>query len=443
VHSTLYVPIILFFVSLFICSLYSFLETSVTALRLFKLKELADKVGGKYKKLFHVLETNPQHILITILIANNLANVTAAALITNVMERVFSSLNFSGGVGLSVGIAIASIAILIFGEIIPKNFARTRGEKFFRSILWIVNLTYYLLYPFARFLTNFSNVLIYKFGDKKMLEGVSEWVSSEKEIKFLIDHISKRGLMEIEKTEMLQNIFDLGRTPVKEIMVPATDVISVDLNSSMQDVLGLFGKYHFTRLPVYDENRENILGIVHLKDILLLLISGEEKPLRDILRPIIFVPESLKVNQLLREFRQKHRHLGIVLNEHGIVTGLITLEDVLEEIVGEISDEHEHLSEKIIKLAKGGWLIDASCTLDEIGELLGITFEAESSISIGGFLAEQLQHLPRKGERFLYKGYYFQIQQATPRRVLQVLIFEENRPASTDFSESKGEAQKK
>lgn len=426
-HNTLYIPIILFLVSLFTCALYSFLETSVTALRLFKLKELADELSGKYKKLFHVLETNPQHILITILIANCLANVTAAALMTNIMEGVFLRLKFSTGLGLSVGIGMATVAILIFGEIIPKNIARARGERIFRSTLWIVNITYYLLYPFARFLTNFSNMLIYKLGDKKMLEGVTEWVSSEKEIKFLIDHISKRGLMETEKTMMLQNIFDLGRTPVKEIMVPATDVISIDLNATIQDVLDTFGKYHFTRLPVYDENRENIIGMVHLKDILLLLIKGEEKPLRDILRPILFVPESLKVNQLLRELRQKHRHLAIVLNEHGIVTGLITLEDVLEEIVGEISDEHEHITEKIIKLAQGGWLVDASSQLEDVSELLNISFEAESSVTLGGFLTEQLQHLPKKGERFLYKGYYFQVQQATPKRVRQVLIFEEKK----------------
>ncbi len=426
-QGTLYIPIILFFVSLFTCALYSFLETSVTALRLFKLKELSEEVGGKYKKLFNILETNPQHILITILIANSLANVTAAALITNVMESVFSRLKFSSGLGLSVGIAIATIAILVFGEIIPKNFARTRGERIFQSTLWIVNLTYYLLYPFARFLTNFSNILVYKLGDKESLNGVSEWVSSEKEIKFLIDHISKRGLMETEKTEMLQNIFELGRTPVKEIMVPMTDVVSVDLNSTIQDVLDVLVKYHFTRLPVYDENRENIIGMVHLKDILILLIRAEEKPLRDILRPILFVPESLKVNQLLREFRQQHRHIGIVLNEHGIVTGLITLEDVLEEIVGEISDEHERITEKIIKLARGGWVVDASSQLEEVSELLSIPFEAES-LTLGGFLTEQLQHLPKKGERFLYKGYNFQVQQATPKRVLQVLIFEEKKP---------------
>jgi len=401
------------------------LETSITALRLFKLKELAQKAGTKYRTLFHVLEVNPQHILITILIANCLANVTSAALITNIMEGVFLRLKFSSGLGFSVGIGIATVAILIFGEIIPKNIAKTRGEHLFRSTLWIVNATYYLFYPFARFLTRFSNMLIYKLGDRKMLEDESEWVSSEKEIQFLIDHISERGLMETEKTMMLQNIFELGRTPVKEIMVPAIDMVSVGIDATIQDILDIFDKYHFTRLPVYDENKENIIGMVHLKDILLLLIKGEEKPLAEILRPILFVPESIKVNQLLKELRQKHRHLAIVLNEHGSVTGLITLENVLEEIVGEISDEHERITERIIKLKQGGWLIDAIIQLEDVSKLLNISFETESAVTLGGFLTEQLQHLPKKGERFLYKGYYFQVQQATPKRVLQVLIFEE------------------
>ena len=426
-YNTFYIPIILFIVSLFMCALYSFLETSVTALRLFKLKELANKVGGRYKRLFKVLETNPQHILITILIANSLANVTAAALITNIMENVFAKLHMSSGLGFSIGIGMATVAILIFGEILPKNIAKTYGERLFRSTLWITNLTYYLLYPFARLLTNFSNGLISKLGNKKATEDYSDWVASEKEIQFLIDHISERGLMETEKTEMLQNIFDLGITPVKEVMVPATDVISVDVDSTIQDVLDLFGKHHFTRMPVFKDNKDNIIGMIHLKDILLMMIKGEEKTISDIVRPILFVPETIKVNQLLRELRQQYRHLAIVLNEHGSVTGLISLEDVLEEIVGEISDEHEHMTEKIIKLHQGGWLIDASAPLEDIEETLEIPFESEESVTLGGFLTEQLQHLPKKGERVLYKGYYFQVQQATPKRVLQVLVFKEKK----------------
>lgn len=141
------------------------------------------------------------------------------------------------------------------------------------------------------------------------------------------------------------------------------------------------------------------------------------------LRPILFVPESVKVNQLLREFRQQHMHIAMVLDEHGSIVGLITLEDVLEEIVGEISDEHEPATENIIQLKQGGWLVNASTPLEQLKTVLAISFESESSLTLGGFLIEQLQHLPKKGERVLYKGFYFQVQKASPKRVLQVLIF--------------------
>jgi Hemolysins and related proteins containing CBS domains len=137
------------------------------------------------------------------------------------------------------------------------------------------------------------------------------------------------------------------------------------------------------------------------------------------------VPESLQISQLLREFREQQMHIAIVLNEHGSVIGLITLEDVLEEIVGEITDEHEPSSEKILKLQQGGWLVDASITLENISTEIGISFETKSSVTLGGFLTERLQHLPKKGDRLLYKNYYFQIQKASPKRVQQVLIFEE------------------
>lgn len=421
---SLQIPIICFFVALSLRAVFSFLETSITALRLFKLKELAQSTTH-YEALFKALEQTPHRVLITILIANSLADVTTAALATHITETFFAQLNFSSGVGFSLGIAIASMAIIIFGEIIPKNLAKGRGESLFKSMLWLTNILFYALYIPVTFLTKFSDYLVLKLMGKKSAERGSEWVSSELEIKFLIDYISSKGLMETEKTEMLQNIFDLGHTPVKEIMVPSTDIISVNVDTSIRATLEIFSTHQYTRMPVYEGQADNFIGMVHQKDIFVLLSRSEEKPLKDILRPIMFIPETIKVSQLLREFRQQQMHLAIVLNEYGSVTGLITLEDVLEEIVGEISDEHEPIPEKIIPLKQGGWLVDASVALEEIGSLLDITFETAESVTLGGFLIEQLQHLPKKGERVLYKNFYFQIQKASQKRVFQVLIFSE------------------
>lgn len=420
-------PIIFFFIALSLRALFSFLETSITALRLYKLKELA-KSYSRYDGLFKSLETNPHRVLITILICNSLADVTTAALATNIMENFFRRFNLSGGLGFSIGIAVATIAILIFGEIIPKNLAKGRSEKLFTSTLWLVNIIFYLFYPIVTFINRFTSFVVAKIGGHTGTEGASEWISSEREIQFLIDYIHSKGLIEEEKNEMLQNIFELGRIPVKEIMVPTTDIVTVTSDSTIKDTLKVFSDHPFTRLPVYEKKTDNIMGIVHLKDIFMILTKESEradKSVQEILRPILFVPESIKVSQLLREFRLKHMHIGMVINEHGSITGLITLEDVLEQIVGELRDELEPQTECIIPLKQGGWLIDASTPLEDVTDLLKITFETEGSITLGGFITEQLQHLPKKGERLLYKGFYFQVQKASIKRVLQVLVFEE------------------
>ncbi len=419
------VSLVLFFISLFIRAIFAFLETSITALRLFKLKELAQEMGTRYEALFQCLEKNPHRVLITTLIISSFADVTCAALATNIMETVFKHFHFSTGLGFSFGIGFAGIMIILFGEILPKNLARSRGERLFRSSIWIINFFYYALYPLASLLIRFSDTILYRFGNSKEKESKNEWVSSEREIRFLIDYIHAKGILEKEKTEMLRNIFDLGRTPVKDIMVPSTDITSVDVSTPIKKVLRILSKYRFTRLPVYENKVDNIIGMVHQKDIFVMLSNNKDKPLRELVRPILFVPETVKVNQLLREFREQHMHIAMVLNEHGSVTGLITLEDVLEEIVGEITDEHEPSPEKILPMKPGVWLVDASIPIGTLSDVLKITFKTEDSITLGGFLTEKLHHLPQKGERVVYKKYCFQIQKASPKRVKQVLIFQE------------------
>lgn len=421
------VLIVLFFLALFIRAIFAFIETSITALRLFKLKELAKEMGSRYESLFQCLENNPHRVLITTLIISSFADVTCAALGTTIMEAIFHHFNLSAGLGFSAGIAIAGIMIILFGEILPKNLARSRGERLFKSSIWLINIVYYALYPLTSVLIRFSDSILYRIGDSKERENGGEWVSSEREIRFLIDYIHAQGILEKEKTEMLRGIFALGHTPVKDIMVPTTDIVSIDVSTSIPEVLSILAKYQFTRLPVYEKKNENIIGMVHQKDIFLMLSQKKDKMLRDLVRPILFVPETVKINQLLREFREQHMHIAIVLNEHGSVTGLITLEDVLEEIVGEITDEHEPSTEKILPMQPGVWLVDASIPINDLSDVLNISFKTEDSITLGGFLTEKLQHLPQKGERVLYKNYYFQIQKASPKRVKQVLIFAEKK----------------
>ncbi|MFC1894555.1 hemolysin family protein [Candidatus Dependentiae bacterium] len=414
--SIFYIELILFFISLFCAGLFAFLETAFTALRLFKIKELKVRVS-KYKKLFASWENNPQRILITILIANNFAHVLCSVLIAQIMKGLL------GNLGLIAGVPIATITILIFGEIIPKSLAKTHNERIFRASLFIINFLFHISYPIVTLLLAIANFFFRKLGKSHILEKQHEDVS-EKEIEFLIDYSDEKGLMEAEKSEMLQNVFGLGQTLINEIMVPKTDVISLDVNSNLQQVMDLYSKYHLSRLPVYDEKEDNIIGIVHQKDVFDIVAKHEDKQIKELVRPVWFVPESKKINQLLSEFLKNKMHMAIVIDEYGSIVGLVTLEDVLEEIVGEIRDEHEVVRYQVVPLEKGGWLIDAGIALEEVEELLNIKFEVAESITLAGFLTESLQHLPKKGERVFYQGYCFQIQQASSRRVSQVLVFE-------------------
>jgi putative hemolysin len=422
--SELVTPIIALICALAVRATLSFLETSITALRLFRLKELSHSTTN-YQPLLQTLEKTPQRVLITIIVANSFVDVISASLATFIMGTIFAHFGFSGNIGFTVGIALATMAIVVFGEILPKSFAKIRSESAFNSMLWLINGVYYALYPFVFVLVQFSDFVMYKVGGKEALEGGRQWVSSEREIQFLINYIHEQGLLELEKREMLQNIFELGNTPAKEVMIAAPDIISIDIATPIERAFEFFSTHQYTRIPVYDGKHDNIVGMIHQKDLFLLFSKEETKSVRDLLRPMMFVPESIKVNQLLGKFRDKQMHMAIVINEYGIVTGLVTLEDIIEEIVGEISDEHEPTMGKIMSLSRDEWLVDATITLDGLGDFLGITFEAEDSISLAGFLTEYLQHIPKQDEHIVYKKYIFQVQKATPLRVQFVHIIKQ------------------
>jgi putative hemolysin len=412
---------LLFGFALIMCAFFAFLETALTSLRLFKLKELARSLKS-YTKFFEILEHNPHRILMTILVASNLANVTYVFITARLSEKLFSYFNITGGLATTLTLALTTVAVTLFGEVLPKNLAKLYGERWLPYTLWLANLIFIILYPFVSVFSMCTDWLVHLVGNR----GEIEHGPSEQEIQFLIGYINERGLMEPDKTEMLQNVFELGSTPVREIMVPATDMIMIEASIAIEEALGIFSKYQFSRLPVFSQRIDNVLGLLYQKDLLLILTKphGAEK-VKDIMRPVMFVPDSMMVNQLLRQFKSKQQHLAVVLDEYGSIVGLVTLEDVLEEIVGEIVDEHELVLQKVIKLKDDGWLVDASISLEDLSDVLKIDFPESDFISLGGFMVAKFQHLPKKGESFVYNDYIFQVQKASDRRVLQVFIMHE------------------
>ncbi len=406
-----------FLFSLSICALFSFLETSITAIRLFKIKEL-EKSTVKYKSFLMMLEKKPQYVLITILIATNMTCITTAILLQNIVERFFTDLHMPQGIAFTIGIAAGTIVVSLIGEIIPKSVAQAKCGMI-GSWLWLANLIYRILAPVTSPLVRIAEYFAQSRADE-------EHVVSEQELQFLINYVEQKGIMDSEKVTMLQNIFRMGTTHVKEIIIPNGNIISVDINSTVETVLTLFENYRYSRFPVFETNPENIIGIIYQKDLFLnLQLNKQAFTLKDLIKPIIFVPDSLKVSELLKEFKVKSIHMAMVLDEYGSTIGLVTLEDALEEIVGDITDEHDpnaH-SDKVTVLAPGKeWLIDATVDLDRLADILQITFKVETALTLGGFLTEQAQRLPKKGDRLYYKKYCFVVEKANPKRILRVYV---------------------
>ena len=411
--------VILFLLSMTTCALFSFLETSITALRLFKLKEI-ELATPKYKHLFQAFDKKPQQVLISILIAANLANVTCAVISQRLTDSLFQRFQVPESVAFILGILITTIMVSIFGEIVPKSIAQSMGTKTFTSTLWIVNIFYKILGPIAQQIHNISLYISRSSGEEE-----EEQIISEKEIQFLINYIEEKGLMDYEKTAMLQNIFIMTQTSVKEILIPKSEIVSININDDVSTFINKFSEYQFSRFPVYQDNPENIIGIVYLKDLLFALQKKPSLQLKDLMRPIIFVPDNMKVNELLKEFKLQHIHMAMVLDEYGNTIGLVTLEDALEEIVGDIHDEHDisRESEKIKVIKKDcEWSVDATIDLDRLHPLLKISFPTQSAVTLGGFISEQMQHLPKEGEQIIYKNFNFTIEKADQKRVLLVRI---------------------
>lgn len=408
----------LFLASLCFCALLAFMETSITAIRLFKVKEL-QRSTPKYETFFKTLEAHPQYVLMTVLIAVNMMCITTAVLFQNIIENIFADLNLPQGLGFTIGIAMGTIIVSLVGEIIPKSIAQALDNPL-ASLLWLANGIFYVLAPIAKPLLSISKYITRKNPDH------DEHIISEQEIRFLINYIEKKGLMEQDKTHMLQNIFRMETTHVKEIIIPKSDIISVKIDSNIMDILNLFKNSQFSRFPVYKDNPENIVGIIYQKDLFWSLhLESKEVNINKLVKPIIFVPDSLKVSELLKEFKKQHIHMAMVLDEYGSTIGLVTLEDALEEIVGDIADEHERIYNlhKIITLQENlEWSVDGMIDLDRLGEILQIEFAAETAVTLGGFLTEYAQKLLKVGESIFYQGFCFTVKEANDKRIIQVHI---------------------
>lgn len=366
---------------------FSSAETALTTVNKIKTKSLADS-GDKRAQTLLIVTSDPGRMLGAILIGNNLVNISASSLTTSLMMSLF------GSVGISIGTGLLTLLILIFGEISPKTLATVHADKLALSYAGIILLIMRILTPVI-FLTNQLSGLVLKL--LRVDPNDHRDVMTENELRTYVDVSHEDGVIEQEEKQMIYNVFDFGDTQAKDIMVPRVDMASVDVNASYQEVLNLFKTEKFTRLPVYEDSVDNVIGVLNIKD--LLFHTGEAFSIRSLMREPYFTYEFKKTSELMEEMRQASINFTIVLDEYGATAGLITLEDLLEEIVGEIRDEYDKDEENLIqKISEKEYLIEGSMKLDDVNDALDLSLHSEDYDSLGGLIIENLDHLPGVGE---------------------------------------------
>jgi len=322
---------------------------------------LAENGDKRAIKIVRLME-NSQRVLSTILIANNFVNVLISAIATKIALATFK--NF----GVAVATGVSTFFIVVFGEVIPKSFGLKLKEKYALAVINVFYPFYIIFIPITKLILGFSNIF-YKFVGKTQ-ENISPFATVD-EFLTLVNVGEKEGIIEKEEKELINNVLEFTDTEVHEIMVPRIDMVCVSVDSPLKEVWRKIIEEGHSRIPVYEGSIDNIVGIVHAKDVLKALAEKDPNiKVRDILRDVIYVPENMKINELFNEMRKKKAHLAIVVDEYGGTAGLVTLEDVLEELVGEIEDEYDKEENKFNFIDENTLVVDAKINIYELNDIL-------------------------------------------------------------------------
>ncbi|MFV1975226.1 MAG: hemolysin family protein [Candidatus Scalindua sp.] len=371
------------------------------------------KSNSKSERLVHALLKTPKNLLTTILLGNMLANIGFYCASYGIAQKIAIDSPY-GGIWVAGTVCVFSLlTIIIMGEVIPKNIAVKIPDQYSRWAAMPVYLFDKLFFPFRVILTSIINSISRVFdkggGDEKCV--------TIDELKMLVEFSEKQGIVDQEERSMLHGILDFKRAQIKEIMLPRVDMNLYDIADPVQGLIELARETKETKFPIYEETPDNIIGMVHAKDIFL----NPKAQLRDILKPVQFVPEPKSIEGLLRQFRREGSQLAIVVDEHGGTAGLITLEDIIEEIVGEIQDEHEKPRETINKIDENKYMISGNLSLRDWSDTFGVEIEPMGVDTIGGLVIALLEHIPQKGDSVKYEDFVFTVESVRKRRITSIL----------------------
>lgn len=380
--------IIILLILLALSAFFSSNETALMSVNRIRLRSLADEGNKRAAMALDILENQTPKLLSAILIGNNIVNISASSLATTLAYSF-------GGYMVSIVTVILTVLILIFGEITPKNYATINAERLTLRYIPVFKFLMTIMTPVIFIINLFSR------GVMRLMRVDPDAASkamTEEELRTIVDVSHEDGVIESDEKEMIYNVFDLGDATAKDIMVPRVHVTFADVESTYDELIEIFREDKFTRLPVYKDSQNNIVGIINMKD-LLLYDKNEEFVIDRFLRKPHFTYETKSISDLLVEMKDSTFNIAIVLDEYGDMAGLITLEDILEEIVGEIHDEYDEKEDELVqKISDREYIIEGSMHLDDVNDHLNTELDSEDYDSLGGFIIEHLDRLPVAGD---------------------------------------------
>ena len=386
---------------------FSATETAFSSLNKTRVKTLSEK-GSRRARLTCKLHDNYDALISTILIGNNIVNIATASLGTVLFVRLY------GDIGATISTAVITVLVLIFGEITPKSIAKDCPEQFAMFSAPIIRLLILLFTP-LNFLFSLWKKLVSKLFHIKRDDKMSQ-----EELLMLVEEVQQDGSIDEEEGSLLRNAIEFPELRAEDILTHRVDLEAVELSSDKEEIARVFTDTKFSRLPVYDETIDKIVGILHQKDFYF-GAGVTTKSLKELMTPPLFVLKSEKLSDLLHLLQENKSHVAVVLDEYGGTLGIVTLEDILEELVGEIWDEHDEVTEDFVRKEENRWQVDGSVNLDEFCRFFGIKTESES-ISVGGWIMECLGKLPEEGDEFRYEKLFLRVIAVDDRRVTAVEV---------------------
>lgn len=408
------IQIVVLVILLGLSAFFSSAETALTTVNRLRVRAWVEE-GDKRAIILSKVIDDPGKLLSAILIGNNIVNISASSIATLLATE------FWGNAGAGIATGVITLLVLIFGEITPKTMASLKAEKISLNYAKVIYGLMVVLTPLIFILDILSGGILRLFGVDPDHRDDSV---TEEDLRTIVEAGHEDGVLENEEHMMINNVFDFADHQAKEIMVPRVDMCFLSLDATYEDFMEIYKQEKFTRIPVYEETRDNVVGILNVKD-LLLYDKRQEFHVKDFLREAYFTYEFKNTSELMVEMRKNSISIAIVLDEYGSTAGLVTLEDLLEEIVGDIRDEFDEAeAEEVQKIGQGEYLVEGSSKLEDLNDMIGLGIESEDYDSIGGIVIDALQHLPSEGEEVtLDNGTRLVVEKVDKNRIEKVHIY--------------------